>query len=874
MLRKMTSTLLRTTAISLLPIAMMAPAAALAQTDASAVMCRYDGAARTISVVERSGGGCEVRYDSGDGAGERVMWSAANSMAYCQDKADGLAAKLTNSGFSCGAEAASEAAAVPVRQATPAPITTAAATPAVAATAAGPAQTPGADSDDDEEEFSFDIAEEAEGEAKPVYVNEIEIGAGWVSDDSAEFGEFSGLQTEGPFLIGNVSIQMRDPYDGGSTEYFIARGTNLGIESRSVYAEYGRQGRFSIFGSFDSIPKFLHDDARTPYIFRDGGTNLTLPAGWVPSDRDIRALTLLNPSLEDINIGHQREKAGGGLSWLPGDNWSFKSSFFHETKQGTRTIAAIFGSSGGNPAGAIVPEPVDYETDTFDAALAYTGKRGQFALSYNLSLFRDNNESLVFQNPFASTSWAPAASFPGGFGQLSLPPDNTAHTITLVGKYLLTPKTNATAHVTYSRMTQDDSFLPYTINPGLTVTIPPPLDSLDGEINTITANLGLSSRLTPKLTVSTAYRYENRDNDTPQELFFVLRGDVENQKTSISGSRARLNLPYSREQHRFQADATYSLSNRTRLSAGYEYEQFKRDFTERRTTREHKAHAKISSSFSQAATGWVGVNYSMRDGSEYIANVPFVASRTPERVGPDPANAFENHPLVRKFYIANRDQLRVNGAIDWAASDDFTVSVMGYYNKDDYDETVLGLKEGTMRSFTGDVSYQPTTAVNYHLFYTYDDVDYEQAGLSHSSSTSAADLVNLGLRGWTADTQDRVHTAGAGLEWDAIKDKLNIKVDYYWSLASTDIGFTGGTALTFGPINDLETRLNSVETVAEYQVSEQFWFKLRYLFSDYSVTDFALDGVDPDTMRFIIGLGNQAPDFNVHVVGFSAVYKF
>ena len=874
MLKMMTSRLMRTTAISLLPIAMMAPAAALAQADASsAVMCRYDGAARTIRVVERSAGGCEVRYDSGAGAGERVMWSAANSMAYCQDKADGLAAKLTNSGFSCGAEAVSEAAVVPVRQTTPAPATAAAATPVMAATAASPAEAPAADSADDEEEFSFDIAEEAEGEAKPVYVNEIEIGAGWVSDDSAKFGEFSGLETEGPFLIGNVNIQMRDPYDDGSTEYFIARGTDLGIESRSVYAEYGRQGQFSIFGSFDSIPKFLHDDARTPYIFRDGGTNLTLPAGWVPSNRDIRALTLLNPSLEDINIGHQREKFGGGLSWLPGDNWSFRSSFFHETKQGTRTLAAIFGSSGGNPAGAIVPEPVDYETDSFDAALAYTGKRGQFALSYNLSLFRDNNESLVFQNPFVSSSWAPAASFPGGFGQLALPPDNHAHRITLVGKYLLTPKTSVTANLDYTRMTQDDSFLPFTINPGLLAPTALPRDSLDGEINTLTANLGTATQVTPDLSFRTSYRYENRDNDTPQDVFLVVPGDSQNQGT-LFDSTARINRPYSRKQHLAQADANYRLGGSSKVSIGYEFEQLERDFTEVEKTREHKVKGKFQTSPTTRTSGWVGAEYSVRNGTEYIGNLPFLAGATPEHLGPDPEDEFENHPLLRKYYIADRDRLKVQGAANWTPTDELTFGAYGRYHKDDYDETVLGLTESTMTSLTGDASYQPSERVSYHLFYTYDDIDFEQAGLSFRGGASPTALVDFAATGWTADTQDRVHTAGAGLEWDAIKDKLNIKVDYYWSLASTDIDFTGGTALTFGPINDLETRLNSVETVAEYQVTEQFGFKLRYLFSDYSVTDFALDGVNPDTMRTIIGLGNQAPDFNVHVVGFSAVYKF
>lgn len=869
MSRTMTNQLLRTTAISLLPIAVMAPGVVLAQAGATNVVtCSGGGIERTIEVAAGStGGGCEVRYDNGDGSGARVLWSAANSMSYCQEKAEGLAAKLANSGFACGDSPDRVAMAAPVAQTAPAASVTVAATTVASA---APAASGGGQGD-----FGIDETAQTAEEPKPVYVNEIEIGAGWVSSDSAEFGEFSGLQTEGAFLVGNVNVQMRAPYDGDSTEYFIVRGTDLGIESRSVYAEYGRQGKFSIFGLFDSVPKYLHDDARTPYIISNDGTLLTLPAGWVASNRDIRALTNLNSSLQDINISHQREKAGGGISWRPGENWKFRTSFTRETKQGDRTIAAIFGSSGGNPAGAIVPEPIDYQTDNFDASLSFQGKRGQFALSYNLSNFRDNNDALTFQNPFASSSWAAAASYPGGFGSLAVPPDNQAHSFTFAGRYLLTNRTSATAHVTYSRMTQDDLFLPFTINPGLTVTTPLPRATLDGEINTITANLGIATQVSPDFSYRLSYRYENRDNNTPQDVFIVVPGDATNQGT-LSGSTARINRPYGRKQQLAQAEATYRLTNNSKVTVGYEYEQLKRDFTEVEKTKEHKIKGKFQLTPSMRSNAWVGAEYSMRNGSEYIGNLPFLLSSSPEHLATfaDPEEEFENHPLLRKYYIADRDRLKVNGAVNWMPVDDLNFGVNARYSKDEYDKTVLGLKQSTIASITGDLSYQPTERVNYHLFYTYDDVDYEQAGLSYRAGATPAVLFNIAANGWTADTQDRIHTAGAGAQWNIVKDRFNVAVDYYYSHASTDIIFGGGTALTFGPAPDLETRLHSIETVAEYQVSDQFWFKVRYNYSNYSVTDFSLDGVNPDTMRTIIGLGNQAPDFNVHVVGFSGVYRF
>ena len=270
----------------------------------------------------------------------------------------------------------------------------------------------------------------------------------------------------------------------------------------------------------------------------------------------------------------------------------------------------------------------------------------------------------------------------------------------------------------------------------------------------------------------------------------------------------------------------------------------------------------------------MGAEYSVRNGSEYFDNLPFLVSATPEHLGPNPGDEFENHPLLRKYYIADRKRLNIQGGTNWTPNDNLNVSVFSHYSKDDYKKTLIGLTESSVLSATGDISYQVSPAFNYRLFYTYERNDYMQTGLSSRSTTPLADLFNLGLLGWNADTKDQVHTAGAGFDWAAIKDKLNFTVDYYFSDAMTNIGLTGGTAIKFGPLPKLKTVLHSVEALAEYQYSERFRLRARYLFSDYNVSDFALDGINPDSMAFIIGLGDQAPNFTVHVVGLSAVYDF
>lgn len=725
---------------------------------------------------------------------------------------------------------------------------------------------------DREEDFDDFLLDETPAKAAPVFTSELEAGIGWQSQDSFKFGEFSGLEDKGVFAVGNFHIQWRDAFDDDNAAYFIAEGLDLGLESRSIHARYGRQGLFEVHASYDRIPKFFLDDARTFFTRADGGTNLQLPANWVPSNRNISQLTQLNANLQPVQIKHDREKAGAGFSWNLDRNWSIKGDFHREYKDGTRTIAAGFGTNGGNPAFSIVPEPIDYETDRLRFTLGYTGKKAQLELSYDLSLFRNDKEALRFENPFTGP-WVPAASFPDGIGQLALPPDNKAHNVRLGGNYILSDDTRANATFSYTRMTQDDAFLPFTVNPLIIANTPLPRDSLNGEINTWLGIATLSSRLTQDLSLKLNVRYENRDNNTPRDVFLTVPGDAANQGT-IFDATARINLPYSRKQWLAEADATWRITDSTRFAAGYRFEQLERTFTEVRKTREHKLHTKLSTRPLPDLSAWVGFDYSIRNGTEYIDNLPFLSSHTPEHVGPDPENEFENNPFLRKFYIADRDQAKTHGAIDWTISEQVTAGLRGRHVNNDYDSTLIGLTGSTQTSATADLSWSATALLTAYAFYTYEKLDWEQTGLSSRSTTPLGDFSNIDLLGWTVNTQDDVNSAGFGTRWTAIKDKLDFDINYTFSRATTEFDFTAGSTLSFVELPDLETTRHSIEGRCDWHFAENKLVRIGYLFEDFKTRDFAQDGIDPDTMNFVIGLGDRSPDFSAHVVSLSTVIRF
>ena len=71
----------------------------------------------------------------------------------------------------------------------------------------------------------------------------VDTGVGGVSDNSFKFGEYNGLQNQGPLGIGRFDLRGGAAYDSASTWRWRFTGTNLGLENRNLTAEAGKQGK-------------------------------------------------------------------------------------------------------------------------------------------------------------------------------------------------------------------------------------------------------------------------------------------------------------------------------------------------------------------------------------------------------------------------------------------------------------------------------------------------------------------------------------------------------------------------------------------------------------------------------------------------------
>ena len=765
------------------------------------------------------------------------------------------------------------------------------------------------------------LVEEVVEEAAPFYASSIELGIEYSTEDSFKFGEFTGLTDEGPYAIGNLFLRKRMPHDDANTQYWDLVGTNLGLDSRSVLARYGVGGKYELFLDYDQKPHFNYEDAQSPFIGA-GTDRQTLPRPWTGTDpnsprcngndagTNIDKTCELNnvlANLKTYEVETQRYKLGGGISWIPAEGWTLNADYHHEIKDGTETQGVVV--QARSPT-FIAITPIEYDTDEFDLRIGRATAKSQFEVAYHLSLFNDDNKGLLFENPYNIPTVSPFFSPL----QMSTPPDNMAHAFSFKGGLNLSETTRAMATFTYQRMSQDEAFLPYTVNPrvcgppvGGVVDTPPcdpvanpfqplPRNSLDGVINNYFANLTLTGRPMPKLNLTGRYTFDLRDSDTPTNTYLTVRTDSADQ-FAIDEEGARVNRDYNREMHKAELDAQYRLIPRATTEAGYAFEYVDRNLTERERTYEHTGKVKLMGTPTDLTHAWIRYLHAEKYGSTYDNRVAFLTGVSPEHLQEEIHTACAgidllfcqalyaeaNNSHMRKYYLADRRRDQVAGNFSFFPNDKFTIGVTGRYTTDNYDETNLGLTDRDVLSATLDVSYIPKENLKTYAYYTHDFMNNEQLGCEPGGTSPNRCDPQLGgplppQRIWRVVNEDHVNTVGAGFEWsNLLKDKLDLFLDFSFSKAITEVDPQVPSNFVTQPVRpfpDIVTKIYSLDLHGDYRLNKQTTMRFGYLYEYFNNDDWAYNNVDPTNIDILLNTGERSPTYTVHVVGFSIIYDF
>ena len=517
----------------------------------------------------------------------------------------------------------------------------------------------------------------------------VDIGAGDVSTGSFKAGEYNGLQKKGAFLIGNVDFRGGGAYDSDNAYRWRVRGTDLGLHTRNITAEAGRQGRYRVMFGYDELLRNRSDSYQTPYL--GAGTNtLTLPSTWlvplVPSSTatnnrstsvsarglvpaidgapyiDTQAgsptigglltpnaaqMALVNaavsadlPLFHGVHLSTKRTRYDAAFTANINKAWTLDAAVRTENKDGIRPMGTVSRNTGADIS-TIIPDLIDTNTSQVTASLIYKRTRGSAQAGYYGSFFNNHVASMNWQN------WATTT---GTMNQMSSAPDNVFHQINGEGRYSLTRATRVVASGSYARNTQNDPFLVDVFTPVV------PVPSLDGLVVSSAFNATLTSRVR-KVNLTGAYHFADRDNRTAVHIFqFSDAGETPTASASfpsgpnnplgaVLAQNANANRPYSYRSNRANVEAAYPVTKDQWVTGGYDFERFSRscpgswiDCADAGVTNENRVRAAWRAALGETVNARIDYSYGARraplyNDNAFLALVPYANVSPAQAIG-------------------------------------------------------------------------------------------------------------------------------------------------------------------------------------------------------------------------------------------------
>ena len=650
----------------------------------------------------------------------------------------------------------------------------------------------------------------------------VDVGAGYVSDDSTTFGNYTGLDQQGPYL----DLGGKIAYRGEGGYYADLSAADLGLDIRSIDAQIGREGQYSLRLGYAEIPRYFAEGARTPFL-GIGGNDLTLPVGFPAADT---ASMPLATTLQPVELGYKAKRFDIGGKWVGQENWAYNVSFRRDVKDGTKPTSGSFFSTASQLAA-----PVDLTTDQFEVGASYGTKQLQATVAYQLSQFKNGNDSLTWANPFLPV--VPGASR----GELAQAPENQFQQIVGSLGYQITPTIRASADIAYGQGRQNADYLASTLNASLAPRVPGlPAQNLDGQVTTFNFNAKVTAAPAEGLRLNAIYARDIRDNETAVQAYPQVATDMFLDPVLSS------NTPFSITQDRLRFNADYRASDTWKLNGGVDWDNRQRNYSEVVTTREATLWGRATVQALDELALAFNVAYGDRNNSTYGTAYWFGAPQ---------------NPLMRKVNLAARDRRTVGARADWTVSESVTLGLGADWSNDDYNKTVIGLNEAETTSVVADIAVALSEQTRFHAFAQGEKVDSRQTG---SQTFAGPD--------WTGKVDDRFSVLGFGIKHAAIPDKLDIGADLSFSRSRSETSVQTGVGEPPYPM--AETSLDIVKLYASYKLNDKLWLNGSYWYESYDASDWRLDGVPPAAAYNLLAFGNQAPQYRVNVFRVSVRYQF
>jgi MtrB/PioB family decaheme-associated outer membrane protein len=743
---------------------------------------------------------------------------------------------------------------------------------------------------------------EAEAEALKRPTNFVEIGAMNVGQDSAKFGEYNGLDKSRLYGIANFDVRGGNAYDGGDgTTRWQIKGVDLGTTSRSVGGWVSNQGLWDLNISYDELRHNITDTFQTPFQGSMGGNNFALPLTFGIIDaahRDaagtgtqgMTADQLASFHTKDVHTDRKNTSFNAGYNFDL--RWSVQFDYNHLEQSGAKLIGvAVSPDAAGFGAGeniATLMNPTNYKTDTYNLALNWLGDNGHLTASYFASIFKDENKSVSWMNPFEDNGGGTTGNPPAGgvfpINTFATAPSNNFYQLNLTGGYDFTPTTKLAGGLSYGRNTQDSNFIN---DPLLTSALP--RSSLDGLVVTTHADLKLTNQTTKDLVLSAGLKYNERDNQTPSSTYSSFN--------SVAGDAfgAVVNTPLSNRKTQLELAGDYRIDKKQSVHLAYEYEAIKR-----------WCNNSLANNFQSAAvlgdpatasyytnTGCVespdskenklSAGYRLKASEDVSLNAGYTYARRHADYNSSFYNPMQTSEEglqnfgFRAYFDDSRTEQLVKAGIHWQANDKLDLGLNGRYVHDDYDAT-LGVQNGHAWGVNLDAaySYSQDSTVSAYVSWQQRERDL-LSGADHSPLAAPTSL-------WSNQLTDDTTTVGISAKQQGLMGgKLSLAEDLSYSYDKTSYSthvhyadvLCSTYGITCGDLPDIKNKLLRLNITGNYQVNKSGKVTLGYTYQKLNSNDYYYSAYRTGwTDVTVLPTNQREPSYSVNVLTVAYTYDF
>lgn len=649
----------------------------------------------------------------------------------------------------------------------------------------------------------------------------ISVGIGHVGDDAHRLGEYTGKNTGGNYFIGDADINVREDATG---TWWRFKARNLGLDNRDVRADYEKQGDLAFFLEYGELTHY--DPITFTTALGGAGTyNQTVNPVGSPTTLYESQITRKNTKL--------------GFDKILDQTFGLQLRFRNEDKDGSRNMG--FYDVGTRLS--FLTEPLRQNTKEIEATVNYTGENLLLSAGYFGSFFTNDNNHFNINGQVGAYSASVDSN-------MSLAQDNEAHSVFVSGNYKFTPTTRAVFKLAYTRGLQNNDFYG-ALRSGLVNT------SLDGRVDTTAVTMGLSSHPSARLSVNANFRYEDRDDKTPQIRYFSVA-------PSYTGSG--YNSDTSRKNISAKLDGTYRLPMLLSLVGGLDWAQttraepISRSLDWRHTTDEWSARLGVRRSLADNLNGSISVVHSDRTGDAYSPTTTYAKSFNDFYSG---ALTSLTPSFINPIHWADRKRDKVKANLDWSPLEALSVQFVAQSAWDRYrafNNSPVGNDNGRAVLYSADANYALSDDSNLTAWVSRDDTHMNQ-------KTNMAYRNNVAQSPWSVDLANLGKTAGFGANFKAT-EKLRVGAEYQWSLDHNEYA-SQGPGVTAAPT--IATRHSTLKLTGDYAYSRNMGFKAQYMYDRFKSNDWTWSG------ESLYGDGTSANAHliqNVNSIGILAYFKW